>query len=116
MRKLRYTSEALDNLADITAYIAVSSGIRTIGEGFVAQIREQCIRLASLPGTLGRDRSELGADLRSFAYKGYIIFFRYVVSTLKWLRCLRVIATSTATLAAMNPTDLPTRCSSTIYE
>lgn len=77
MRKLRYTSEALDNLADITAYIAVSSGIRTLGEGFVAQIREQCIRLASLPGTLGRERSELGADLRSFAYKGYIIFFRY---------------------------------------
>ena len=36
MRKLRYTSEALDNLADITAYIAVSSGSRMVGEGFVA--------------------------------------------------------------------------------
>ena len=77
MRKLRYTSEALDNLADITAYVAISSGSRTLGEGFVAQIRAQCARLASLPGTLGRDRSELRTDLRSFAFKGHIIFFRY---------------------------------------
>ncbi len=77
MLKLRYTSEALDNLADITAYIAISSGSRTLGEGFVAAIREQCARLASLPGTLGRERSELRADLRSIAFKGYIIFFRY---------------------------------------
>src|SRR5262245_47447962 len=77
MRKLRYTSEALDNLADITAYIAISSGNRTLGEDFVAQIRGKCARLASLPGTLGRDRSELRPELRSFAFKGYVIFFRY---------------------------------------
>ena len=83
MRELRYTSEALDNLADITAYIAISSGNRTLGEGFVAQIREKCARLASLPGALGRDRSELRADLRSLAFKGYIIFFRYLGNTLE---------------------------------
>lgn len=26
---------------------------------------------------MGRDRSELGPDLRSIAYRGYIIYFRY---------------------------------------
>jgi plasmid stabilization system protein ParE len=29
-----------------------------------------------LPGTLGRQRPELGGELRSFAFKGYVIFFR----------------------------------------
>jgi toxin ParE1/3/4 len=30
-----------------------------------------------VPGTLGRSRPELRPDLRSFAFKGYVIFFRY---------------------------------------
>lgn len=77
MRRLRYTSEALDNLAGITDYIGRSSGSRAVAEGFVGQIRQKCAQLASLPGTLGRDRSELKPGFRSFAFKGYIIFFRY---------------------------------------
>lgn len=32
---------------------------------------------ASLPGTLGRPRPDIMPDLRSFPYKGYMIFFRY---------------------------------------
>jgi len=40
-------------------------------------LREQCRKLASLPGTLGRARPELRSDMRSFPYKGYVIFFRY---------------------------------------
>ena len=35
-------------------------------------------KLASLPGTLGRPRPDIRPDLRSFPYKGYIIFFRYL--------------------------------------
>jgi hypothetical protein len=35
-------------------------------------------KLASLPGTLGRARPELRPDLRSFPYRRYMIFFRYV--------------------------------------
>jgi toxin ParE1/3/4 len=37
----------------------------------------QCRKLASLPGTLGRPRPELRPDIRSFPFKGYMIFFRY---------------------------------------
>lgn len=77
MRKLRFTSEALENLADIAFYIATSTGSRPLAENFIAQIRQKCSRLASLPGMLGRDRSELRMGLRSVALKGYVIFFRY---------------------------------------
>jgi toxin ParE1/3/4 len=34
-----------------------------------------------LPGTLGRSRPELRPDIRSFAFKGYVIFFRYEGTT-----------------------------------
>jgi plasmid stabilization system protein ParE len=42
-----------------------------------ALLRQKCRQLAGLPGTLGRHRPELRPDMRSFAYKGYVIFFRY---------------------------------------
>ena len=35
------------------------------------------MKLASLPGTLGRPRPALRPDIRSFPFKGYVIFFRY---------------------------------------
>lgn len=77
MRHLRFTSEALDNLTDIAVHIATTTGSRRLAEGFVAQIRAKCARLASLPGTLGRQRLELRPDIRSVAFKGYVVFFRY---------------------------------------
>ncbi len=40
-------------------------------------LRAQCKKLAMLPGSLGRARPELRRDMRSFAIKGYVIFFRY---------------------------------------
>ncbi len=77
MRELRFTSEALDDLVDITAYVATSSGSRLLAEGVAAQIRAKCARLSVLPGTLGRSRSDLRAGLRSSSFKGYVIIFRY---------------------------------------
>jgi toxin ParE1/3/4 len=77
MRELRFSSEALDNLLDIAIHIATSSGSRFLAEAFVGELRQKCAALASLPGTLGRERTELKLGLRSFAFKGYVIFFRY---------------------------------------
>ena len=34
--------------------------------------------MAQLPSTLGRPRPELRPDVRSFPFKGYVIFFRYL--------------------------------------
>jgi len=41
-----------------------------------------------LPGTLGRPRSELRPNLRSFAFRGYVIFFRYQNDTLEVVNIL----------------------------
>jgi plasmid stabilization system protein ParE len=83
MRRLRYTEAALDNISDIADYIAHSSGSATIARDFTLKIRRRCVDLASLPGTLGRDRSELRSDLRSLAFKSYVIFFRYTGEALE---------------------------------
>jgi toxin ParE1/3/4 len=77
VRRLIYLDSALADLTEIFAYIARESGSRAIGRRFVDRLREQCMKLASLPGTLGRARPELRPDVRSFAFQNYIIFFRY---------------------------------------
>ncbi|MSP03596.1 MAG: type II toxin-antitoxin system RelE/ParE family toxin [Acetobacteraceae bacterium] len=77
MRRLILLDTALADFADILRYIARQSGSRVIGRRFVNQLQSQCERLASLPGTLGRARPELRPDIRSFAFKNYVIFFRY---------------------------------------
>ncbi len=41
-----------------------------------------------MPGTLGRARPELGADLRSFPFRGHVIFFRYAGDTLEVVNVL----------------------------
>jgi toxin ParE1/3/4 len=74
VRKLRYNSEALDNIADIAVHIAGATGSRRVAERIAAEIRKRCSRLAALPGTLGRARSELRPDLRSIVVKNYVVF------------------------------------------
>ena len=84
MPKLRYTGEALDNLADIAAYIAGSSGSRSVGAAFVARIRAKCVDLASLPGTLGRHRQEFQRDVRSVAFGNHVIFSGMPMMSSRW--------------------------------
>ena len=77
MRRLVYTSAAQDDLVAIFEYITRESASLAIGRSFVDQICAQCQKLANLLGTLGRERPELRPDIRSFAFKSYVIFFRY---------------------------------------
>lgn len=77
MRQLVYLASARRDFADILEYITRESGSLAVGLGFVDVLRRQSGKLASLPGTLGRPRPELREDIRSFAFKGYVIFFRY---------------------------------------
>ena len=78
MRRLVYTAAAQDDLTDILEYITRESGSLAIGQKFTDRLRGQCQKLSGLPGTLGRARPELRHDMRSFAWKGYVIFFRYL--------------------------------------
>jgi toxin ParE1/3/4 len=75
--RLRFTAAARDDLIEMTGYIARESGSRALAISFRRQLRQRCEQLASLPGTMGRDRSELAAGLRSSTFKNYVIFYRY---------------------------------------
>jgi toxin ParE1/3/4 len=77
VRKLVYTASARHDIQEIAAFIADESSSRRIAEAFASRLRDRCARLAVLPGTLGRDRSELRPGLRSVAVGNYIILFRY---------------------------------------
>ncbi|EUB95397.1 plasmid stabilization system [Rhizobium sp. CF080] len=78
MPQLRYLSSARSDLAQIQAYITRESGNPATGRGFARQLRLKCISLAGLPGKMGRARDELETAIRSTAFRGYIVFFRYV--------------------------------------
>lgn len=75
--RLHLSSQALDDLAGIGDYMLRESTSIEVADGFVDRLIGRCEKLASLPGTLGRERSELGAGIRSVAFRSYVIFFRY---------------------------------------
>lgn len=83
MRRLVYLTAARCDLVDILRYIAVESGSAEVARRFTTSIREQCARLASLPGEIGTPRPELRPDIRSFPHCGYVIFFRYAADRLE---------------------------------
>ena len=80
MAQLRYLEQARRDLLVIKRYIQNESGSRNVALQFTDKLREQCRKLAELPGTLGRARPELMPDVRSFAYGNYVILFRYNAS------------------------------------
>jgi plasmid stabilization system protein ParE len=78
VRRASFLASVRNDLLGILSYIAEQSGSLSVAQRFVRQLRGHCHRLAGLPGTLGRARPEIRADLRSVPYKGYVIFFRYM--------------------------------------
>jgi len=88
MRRLHYDNAARRDLIAIARFIRDASGSRPIGEGFVQTLRQRCERLAQLPGLLGRQRPELHPDIRSLAFREYVIFFRYHDDSVEIVRIL----------------------------
>ncbi len=82
MRQSRLSGAARISLTAIYNGIADSALDEGIADSFVASLRAQCEKLASLPGALGRPRPELGESLRSFPFRGYVIVFRYLPDVL----------------------------------
>jgi toxin ParE1/3/4 len=77
MPTLRYLAQARDDLKQIRRYIARESGSKEVAARFFKKLDRECRRLASLPGTMGRARPELGEGIRSIPYGNYVILFRY---------------------------------------
>jgi toxin ParE1/3/4 len=77
LRRATFLASVRTDLLAIRGYIAEQSGSRSVAQQFMVLLREQCHHLASLPGELGRPRPEIGPAIRSFPFRGYLIFFRY---------------------------------------
>ena len=88
MRRLAYLSSARQDFRNILRHFTQESGDRAVARAFVDRLQQQCGKLASLPGTLGRARPELRPDIRSFPCRGYIIFFRYEAETFEVVNVL----------------------------
>jgi len=76
VRQLVHLAAAQRDIVEILDFITRQSGSLAVATGFTDPLRAQRRRLAALPGTLGRPRPELRTDIRSFPFKGYVIFFR----------------------------------------
>lgn len=76
-RRLNVTDDARRDFEDIAAYTYGESGSREVADAFIEALRVKCERLADLPGILGTERSLFGDGIRSFVFRGYLIFFRY---------------------------------------
>lgn len=83
MYELRYLEQAKTDLLRIKRYIAKESGSNELALRYTEKLRQQCRKLADLPGTMGRARPELMEDVRSFPYDNYVILFRYSDSLLE---------------------------------
>ncbi|EJW13628.1 hypothetical protein A33M_2488 [Rhodovulum sp. PH10] len=78
MRRARFLASVERDLVNLLEHLARETGSLPTALRFVTELRAKCHHLAGLPGTLGRSRPELGYAIRSFPFKGYVIFFRYV--------------------------------------
>ncbi len=76
MARLRFTSNARNDLTEIAEFIETEGGRSSAGR-VVASIRRTCRHLTEMP-TSGRLRPELAANLRSFvsAEYGYVVLYR----------------------------------------
>lgn len=77
MRRLQFTARARRNFREISDFLSDESGSEDVAESFLSQLVERCRNIATLPGTLGSDRSDLLPGVRSTPHKGYVIFLRY---------------------------------------
>ena len=88
VRRAKLLAAANRDLLDIFEWIAQQAQDVATAERFVARLRDRCDEIASLPGTLGREREDLGPDLRSFAWRSYVIVFRYAAGAIEIIRIL----------------------------
>ena len=77
MPRIQYLNSVKADFGAIAHYVSSESGSPALARQFIRALRHKCENLSTLPGTMGRDRSEIAPGLRSTSYRGYIIFFRY---------------------------------------
>lgn len=69
---LQFSLDAIDDLIEIGNYIKQDNPAR--GESFIDALKECCAQFLDHP-RMGRDRSELKPNLRSWPFGKYFIFY-----------------------------------------
>jgi plasmid stabilization system protein ParE len=77
MPRLVYLETALQDMADIGAYIQRESASLAVSKKFVGKLMDYCEQIAKLSSLIGRARPEFGLNYRSITFGSYVIFFRY---------------------------------------
>jgi plasmid stabilization system protein ParE len=88
MPRAAFLAAAQRDLLALRRYLTREGGSLTRARDFTDRLRQRCDDMASLPGTLGRARTDLGADIRSLAWRGYVILFRYAGGQVQVVRIL----------------------------
>lgn len=77
MIALRYSAEALSDLASIRAYLLESKRSDSYVRAILERIDAACAKLVLFP-RLGRSRPELWPSIRSFSIRPNVVFYEYV--------------------------------------
>ena len=88
MRLARRTEAAERDLQEIAFHIAVRDGRPIVADRIIDQLVGECQMLAEIgrDSQLGTDSPELGAGVRLFAFKRWVIVFRYAEHGIDVLR------------------------------
>src|SRR5947209_1858440 len=85
MRAIQVSLQARRDLEEIEEYISKDNP--DAASRWLSTLREKCLLLSEQPG-IGRNRSDLMANLRGFPVGSYIIFYRAVGSGIQIVRVL----------------------------
>jgi len=96
MTTIAYSPLALDDLRDITLYIAADNPTRAFS--FVEELREKAERIASHPLAYPA-RDELIPGLRSASYGRYLLYYRLVTDGIRIERVLHSARDQGSTLS-----------------
>jgi toxin ParE1/3/4 len=85
-KQIRFSELSRADLKQIYRYIASDSPAR--GRKLVSELTECCEQAIADHPQIGRVRSEIYNNLRSFAFKRYVIFYREVDEVIEIVRIL----------------------------
>jgi toxin ParE1/3/4 len=85
-KQIRFSEFARDDLKQIYRYIANDSPAR--GRKLIVEITQCCEQTIAEYPQIGRVRPEIYQDLRSLAFKRYVIFYRELAAAIEIVRVL----------------------------
>ncbi len=86
MAQALFTPTANDDALEAWAYIARFTDARA--DSFLDLLKEKCQNLAETP-RMGRARPEFGAEVRSFPFGNFVIYYRLAGENIEVLRVVR---------------------------